>query len=491
MQVLHPEGRSAGRHQGGTSYCPVAHARRRRPPVADLETYFVADRSNDNRPPARGRRPAQGSPRAAAGTRRGAAAQGGRPRSGQGGRAGQGSRQGGAAAAGAATRQGRQARGRSRRFRWLPSWKVVLGSFLGLVALGLIGFYVAYRLIDIPQPNDFADDQTSIVYYNGGKNEMGRFAAQDRTIVASDQIPQHVKDAIVAAEDRTFYENRGVSPVGIARAVWGQVSGDYAGGGSTITQQYVKNYYLTFDQTYTRKAKEAIIALKIDQQQSKDETLTAYLNTIYFGRGAYGIQAASQAYFGKNAADLTVEEGALLAGIVPNPSGWDPAKNPEKATERFEYVLDGMVLGQTLSEGQRDAMVVPTTQPEKTAETYAGPNGYLLAMVRSELLANSSVTETDLDTGGLRITTTISRRRPGRGHPGDERPRGVPERGPAGDAARGADLDRPGQRRHRRALRRRRLPDAPVATPPPRTSPRRVRPSSRSRWSPPSRTTSR
>ncbi len=410
MQVRPPDGRLPGALRIGPHTVRWRTHDGAAPPVADLETHFVADRSNDNRPPSRGRRPAQGSPRAAAGTRRGQAAPGSRPRSGQGSRTGQGGRQGGrAAAAGAATRQGRRPRGRSRRFRWLPSWKVVLGSFLGLVALGLIGFYVAYRLIDIPQPNDFADDQTTIVYYSGGTNEMGRFAAQDRTIVASDQIPQHVKDAIVAAEDRTFYENRGVSPVGLARAVWGQVSGDYAGGGSTITQQYVKNYYLTFDQTYSRKAKEAIIALKIDQQQTKDETLTAYLNTIYFGRGAYGIQAAARAYFDKNAADLTVEEGALLAGIVPNPSGWDPAKNPEKATERFEYVLDGMVLGQTLSEGQRDAMVVPTAVEQRQEQTYAGPNGYLLAMVRSELLANSSLTDADLDTGGLRITTTISR----------------------------------------------------------------------------------
>ncbi len=350
----------------------------------------MATRSTPNRPPERPRRPASTSPRAAAGSRRPAGASGG-------------------ARANAATRRGRKVRGRRRRFWFLPPWKVVVGGALGLLALGLIGFYVAYRLIDIPQPNEFADDQTTIVYFSGGTNEMGRFAAQDRTVVESEQIPQHVKDAIVAAEDRSFYENRGVSPGGIARAFWGNLRGESTQGGSTITQQYVKNYYLDFDQTYSRKAKEAIIALKIDQQQTKDETLTAYLNTIYFGRGAYGIQAAAQQYFGKDAADLTVEEGALLAGIIPNPSGWDPAKDPAKATERFGYVLDAMVGLQTLSEGQRDAMVIPTAIVQDQAETYAGPNGYLLAMVRSELLANSSITEQDLDTGGLRITTTISR----------------------------------------------------------------------------------
>lgn len=363
----------------------------------------VASRSTPDRPPARRRPPGSssgGSPRAAAGTRRGTQ-----------------QRPGGARAAtvtpGAARSGGRgggKGRGRGRR-RWLPSWKLVLGTVLAVAAIGLLGFYVAYRMIDIPKANDFAEAQTSVVYFADGTTELGRFSAVDRTLVGSDQIPQHVKDAIVAAEDRSFYENRGVSPIGLARAVWGQVTGDYAGGGSTISQQYVKNYYLTDEQTYVRKAKEAIISIKINQQQDKDEILTDYLNTIYFGRGAYGIQAASKAFFDKDVSQLTPEEGALLAGIVPSPSRWDPATNPEKAQDRFEYVLDGMVTMGTLPSAQREAMVVPATAGvQESQEVYRGPNGYLLSMVRSELLANSALTEAELDQAGLRITTTVDAR---------------------------------------------------------------------------------
>ena len=269
---------------------------------------------------------------------------------------------------------------------------------------------------------------------------MGRFAAQDRTIVASDQIPQHVKDAIVAAEDRTFYENRGVSPVGLARAVWGQVSGDYAGGGSTITQQYVKNYYLNFDQTYTRKAKEAIIALKIDQQQSQGRDphrlpqhhLLRPRRVRHPGGGAGVLRQERRRPHGRGGR-------ACWPASSPTRAAGTRRRTRRRRPSASTTCSTAWSLGQTLSEGQRDPMVVPTSIPEKQQQTYAGPNGYLLAMVRSELLANSSLTETDLDTGGLRITTTISRNAAGRGRPGDgERAPSLPGRGPAGDAARGA-----------------------------------------------------
>src|SRR5699024_5012296 len=169
-----------------------------------------------------------------------------------------------------------------------------LWGLLWLVLLGVVAVVIAYALIDIPKPNDRAVAQASILYYADGETEMDRIATVNRESVDLDQVPVPVQRAFLSAEDRSFYENEGVSPTGILRAVKVAVSGGPQQGGSTITQQYVKNYFLSQDQTLVRKAKEVLISVKIDQQLSKDEILANYLNTIYFGRGADGIQTASQ-----------------------------------------------------------------------------------------------------------------------------------------------------------------------------------------------------
>jgi membrane peptidoglycan carboxypeptidase len=291
--------------------------------------------------------------------------------------------------------------------RWLPSGKLVTGLFLLLVALGVGAFAYGYSQTTIPDPNRAAQTQTSVVYYADGKTELGRFAAQNRQLVNSDQIPEHVKQAFVAAEDRTFYENRGISPSGVARAFWSNLRGNSTQGGSTITQQYVKNYYLDPQQSYKRKIQEAFIAVKIDQQLSKDEILTNYLNTIYFGRGAYGVQTAAQAYFGVDVKDVTPEQAALLAGVAPAPNSWDPRNNPTKAEQRWNYVLDGMTELRFLDAGTRAAAQFPETVEPKKDEVYRGPKGYILASVRDEVLSRTELTEADLDGGGLRIVTTI------------------------------------------------------------------------------------
>ncbi len=298
---------------------------------------------------------------------------------------------------------------RSGAARFVPRLRQVLG-LVGLAILAVVALSgIAYATVSVPSPNQFASAQTTIVYYADGKTELGRFAAQNRVVVAADAIPESMKQATVAAEDRTFYENRGVSPKGIARAFWSNLQGDSTQGGSTITQQYVKNYYLSSDRTYVRKAKEAVLSLKIDQQQSKDEILTNYLNTIYFGRGAYGIETAAQAYFGKPAKDLTPQESALLAGIIPNPTNWDPAVNPAKAKARFDYVTDELVRTGVITQAERRSWTMPDAPKKDTNKNvYAGPNGYILAQVRSELLA-AKLTDQDIDSGGLRIVTTVDK----------------------------------------------------------------------------------
>ncbi|MFP5345880.1 MAG: transglycosylase domain-containing protein, partial [Actinomycetes bacterium] len=294
--------------------------------------------------------------------------------------------------------------------RWFPSWRLAAGVVLAGVLALVVLFAVGYALTDIPTPNEARQTETTTVYYADGKTPIGKFAVENREIVSADQIPETMKQAIIAAEDRSFYDNRGVSVSGIIRAFWSNLRGNSTQGGSTITQQYVKNYYLQPEQTYERKIREAFLAIKIDQQLSKDEILAGYLNTIYFGRGAYGVQTASQAYFGKNVQDLTPAEAALLAGIVPAPNSWDPAKNPEKAQARWKYVLDSEVDLGYMDKAARAQQQFPQTIESQTSQVYRGPNGYILADLRAEVLSQTKFTEAELDGGGLQIVTTIDQK---------------------------------------------------------------------------------
>ncbi|TQM55164.1 transglycosylase domain-containing protein [Humibacillus xanthopallidus] len=292
-------------------------------------------------------------------------------------------------------------------------WGAIAG--LALFVIGIVAVVVAYTKTSIPQPNELADKQVSIVYYADGKTELDRIAVQDgnRESVALSKVPKFVQDAHIAAEDRTFYQNNGISVGGILRAVKTSVTGETQVGGSTITQQYVKNYFLTQDRTLTRKAREILIAVKIDGQLSKSEILEKYLNTIYYGRGAYGIQSASKAYFGKDVSKLTVAEGAVLASVINAPSLYDPA-NGDKARanleKRYAYVLDGMVEEGWLSAADRAKYTeLPKILDYKGNRFSAGPNGFITAQVKKELLS-TGLTEQDIDKGGLRIVTTIDKK---------------------------------------------------------------------------------
>ena len=306
--------------------------------------------------------------------------------------------------------------GRSLESRARKVAKWVLFTLLSLIALGAVAVAIAYATIQPPQPNELANAQASIVYYDDGKTELARLseAEGNRESVPLSKVPDHVQKAVLAAEDRDFYTNPGFSPTGIARSVWQALRGsDVQGGGSTITQQYVKNYFLTSDRSLTRKFKEIIISVKIDQQQGKDQILENYLNTIYYGRGAYGIQTASKAYFNKDVSQLTVAEGATLAAIVNAPSLYDPAlgdKQKANLTSRVAYVLDGMVAAGWLSQAERDQIKGPAdTVPPSKNTAIAGPNGYIVDAVRKELGGALKLSDSDIDRGGLRITTTINK----------------------------------------------------------------------------------
>ncbi|MCA1005700.1 penicillin-binding protein [Rhodococcus hoagii] len=302
----------------------------------------------------------------------------------------------------------RKPRRKGRRIALYVSLVVVLL----LIATPLVAFGVAYKNADVPRPSDMVTNQVSTILASDGTTEIARVVPPEgnRTEVTIDQIPGHVRNAVLSAEDRDFYSNPGFSVSGFARAARDNVLGrDSAGGGSTITQQYVKNTLVGSERSVTRKMKELVISSKMAREWSKDEILAAYLNTIYFGRGAYGISAAATAYFGKPLADLTVAEGAVLAAVIQSPSSLDPTTNPEALQARWNYVLDGMVTMSALASTERQSMTFPNalpTAPNADAGAAPGPEGLIRAQVLREL-AESGISEQDLDTEGLQITTTI------------------------------------------------------------------------------------
>ena len=283
------------------------------------------------------------------------------------------------------------------------------------VLLGALAFFVLYRSIDIPDPNEAFKAQTTFVYYSGGKQELGTFTTtRTASPSRSREMPQQMQDAVVAAEDQTFWTDQGIDPKGILRAAFSNARGNDRQGASTITQQYVKILYLTSEQSYQRKIKEAIVSLKIQNELSKSEILEGYLNTIYFGRGAYGVQAAAQAFFDKDAAQLNLRESAVLATVLNNPSRYDPdggKEAREALKERYTYVLDGdgrHRRDHRASRPRRPPSGCRSSPTSRRRASTAARRGHMLALVKQELLATGDFTEEQIDGGGLRITTTFT-----------------------------------------------------------------------------------
>ena len=227
--------------------------------------------------------------------------------------------------------------------RWIPSWRLIVGAIVTGFLLMIGMFAAAVAFTPVPEASELARSEKTIVYWNDGKSELGRLGEANRISIPFEDMPVTLRQAVLAAEDREFYEHGGFDPTAIVRAGWNDLRGGGTQGGSTITQQYAKNAYLTHEQTLVRKARELVLSVKLETEASKDEILGDYLNTIYMGRGAYGVETASQAYFGKPASELTLSESAVLAAVIRAPSGYDPDTNEEKLRARYQYVLDGMV----------------------------------------------------------------------------------------------------------------------------------------------------
>lgn len=299
------------------------------------------------------------------------------------------------------------------------NWKWVRRSLylcvVVMIVLPLITFGMAYMIVKVPQPGDLRTSQVSTILASDG-SELAKIVPPEgnRVDVNIDQIPVQVRNAVMAAEDRDFYTNPGFSLSGFARALKNNLTGGDLQGASTITQQYVKNALVGDARSgiggVVRKAKELVISTKMSREWSKDQVLQAYLNIIYFGRGAYGISAAAKAYFNKPVEQLTVAEGGLLAALIQRPSTLDPAIDPDGALQRWDWVLDGMVSMGALSKEERAQQVFPETVPPelaRSANVTTGPNGLIERQVTKELLELFNIDEQTLNTQGLQITTTI------------------------------------------------------------------------------------
>lgn len=294
-------------------------------------------------------------------------------------------------------------------------WKIIRRSLYAFICLFFVlpasAFAITYFLVDVPTPESVAAQQDKVVtyLYSDGETEMGRDIPADggnRILLKPHEITPVVKHAVYAAEDSTFETNPGFDISGILRAVYNQLTGG-VGGGSTITQQYIKVATENDDYSITRKWTEIVKAFKMSNEQSKSEIITAYLNTIYFGRGASGIQTAAQAYFGKDAVDLNASEAALLAGMIQQPSR---SENPEVREKRWNYVMDQMVANNWLSQAERDKATLPELIPieEARPETISGPKKYIQQRVKQEL-EDKGYPEEDLQSGGYRVHLTIDK----------------------------------------------------------------------------------
>jgi len=285
-----------------------------------------------------------------------------------------------------------------------------LALLLATVLIGSSVGFILYSAWDLPEVQSLESFKPSITtrVYSDSNQLLAEFFLENRTPVVLSDVPEALIKALVATEDTRFYTHRGLDYRGIARALYRNIrSGRILEGGSTLTQQLAKILFLTPERSYLRKIKEMALALKIEQRYTKQEILTLYLNQIYFGSGAYGIEAAAQTYFGKQAKDLALAECALLAGIPRSPKYYSPFKSRENAFRRRTHVLNRLVATGSITEAQaRDASYVPLPTQPTVQHTGPAPAPYFVEYIRQKVEERfgSSI----LYSGGLNIYTSIN-----------------------------------------------------------------------------------
>ena len=282
----------------------------------------------------------------------------------------------------------------------------LFGIFIFLLAILIFLIVNLRNLPDIRQLESWKPSEVTRVYAHDG-TLLTEFFIQKRVYIPIEKIPDHVKYAFISIEDRTFYDNIGIDPIGIVRAFFQNiVSGKIVAGGSTISQQLIKNLFLTPEKSLSRKVKEMILAIKLNRLYPKDKILEMYLNYIYLGHGSYGVEAASQVYFGKHVWELDVCEAALLAGLPKAPSRYDPYINPEGAKERRDTVINAMYKEGYITKEQAEFCL---SQPiELSEENGKGVyQDYFTEMVRQ--WAVSKFGWDVIYKGGYEIYTTIDK----------------------------------------------------------------------------------
>ncbi|MFJ8011955.1 transglycosylase domain-containing protein [Streptomyces sp. NPDC096339] len=306
--------------------------------------------------------------------------------------------------------------------RFLPSWKLVSGTALGFFSIIIAGAGIGIAMVNTPDPNKAAKAQNNVFKWANGEQMVATGGSMNRQIVPISSIPRSMRDAVIAAENESFETDKGVDPMGVGRAVWNMATGGSTQGGSTITQQYVKNMYLDSNQTLKRKVTELFIAIKLGTTEEKDTVLAGYLNTAYYGRDAYGIQAAARAYFGKDSQDLNPAECAFLASVLKGPNLYNPdggigtaatpQLNEDRARKRWAWVLDREVEVGRMDKAERAKYAdkdFPPRVESAQARGMTGQIGYLVDTAKAYVMKSKGITAEQMALGGYEITTTFEK----------------------------------------------------------------------------------
>lgn len=292
----------------------------------------------------------------------------------------------------------------------------------GLLAAGTI----AYAMVEVPKENLASKAQNNVYLWDDGTPMVATGGEVNRQIVGIEQIPKAMQNAVISAENKTFRKDPGVDPMGIGRAVFNMARGGQTQGGSTITQQFVKNAMLNQEQTFKRKFEELFISIKVGADLKKNDIMAGYLNTSYYGRGAYGIQAAARTYYNKDARDLNASQCAFLATLLKGATYYDPngneaidknasaKNNTERAAKRWKWILDEMVKDGHLSAQERATYKeFPMPGPPKKDQQLSGQVGYLVDLAKAYFINNNDrgITADDLAKGGFEIKTTFNQKK--------------------------------------------------------------------------------
>lgn len=319
-------------------------------------------------------------------------------RSGQGGQARYAEQPGRAA---------QPARKRPKKKRKRASVGTIIWRILLVILALLVGTAVgSYVMAQVPDPEKMPLPKAGTAYFSDGKTPIGTFTNPKRSVVPAEKIAPVVRAALIASQDPYFEQRPAAGFADLATHWWESLWGGGGANEESLTDKFVQAVAGDADRPLLADMRDAFLPVKIDHALSKDEIVTAYLNTAYFGRDAYGIEAAAQAYFGVSAQKLSTAQAAMLVAVMPAPAAWDPAVNKDEAHQQFAKVLQAMVSNGTITKEEADGTAFPAVKPRVYPE-FSGPNGYLLAMVRAELTDVARIAPATVERAGLSVTTSI------------------------------------------------------------------------------------